>query len=263
MILFIVLFVGITIYGEDLELLIGAEQAEILLNGDSINELQTKNPNSSLVPNISGVQELVQSVQSSFDPNIMVESLYLYKKPAEANPNAWTADERTALFNHSLALSSLAGVEYYSTSRKKMRTFYEISEIIDNPESKIPQQDPQFSVLPEDLMLYARQEDLTFGDNIYQYVFHIEENYLVFVQENLTDIRAGIIPVAGKNQLRSVVAVIDSGEYFLIYLVSMADTILLPGLSKRMGESFSTRAEAVLHWFTGQADKAFASVSVK
>jgi hypothetical protein len=260
MILFVVLCTAIVLYADDLETLVGKERAETLLSGGNISEMQSSNPRPILVPNKFGVQNLIQSVQNSFDPNIIVESLYLYKKPAEANQSAWTENERTAIYNHSLALSSLEGIQYYSTSRKRMRTFYEVSTIIDNPERKNPQLDPVYQIPPNELMLYARQKDLTFGDNIYQYIYHTEDDYLFFVQENLTAMSAGIIRVAGKNKLRSAVAVIDVDEYFLIYVASMADTVMFPGISQRVGQSFSTRAEAILNWFTVQADKAFLSI---
>jgi hypothetical protein len=262
-ILVIAFYSAINLFGADLENFVETERAAILLEKGSINELQTKKPSPLLVPNLVDVQNLIQSVQASFDPNVMVESLFLYKKPSNANQNGWTKNERTAIFNYSLALSSLTGLEYYSSSRKKMRTFYENSEIIDNPEMKNPQQDPVFANPPKELILYARQKDLTFGDNVYQYTYYTEDDYLIFVQENLTTMNAGIIPAIGKNKLRSTVAIIDAGEYFLIYVISMADTVVLPGISGRMGRSFSTRAEAVLNWFSGQADKAFQTVSEK
>jgi hypothetical protein len=113
---------------------------------------------------------------------------------------------------------------------------------------------------PADLTLYARQKDLTFGDNIYRYDYTVMSGAFLFVQENLTTMSAGIIPAIGKNKLRSVVAVVDAGEYLLVYAVSMARAAALPGLKDRVGSSFSSRAEAVLSWFAAQADKAFAKL---
>lgn len=260
----IVLFAALcsvfALHAENLETLVSAEKARTLLSGESIGEIQFSNPTPILVPNKIAVQNLIQSIQNSFNPNTIVESLYLYKKPAGANLRAWTDEERTALYNHSLALSSLTGIQYYSSSRKTMRTFYENSVIIDDPKSKNPQKDPVYAVPPKELILNARQKDLTFGDNVYQYTYHAEDDYLVFVQENLTAMKAGIIPVVGKNKLRSAVAVIDAGEYLLIYVASMAETMMFPGIKERVGNSFSTRAEAILSWFSDQADQAFASV---
>jgi hypothetical protein len=259
--LFITFCSAFVLYGEELEMLVGAERAALLLAGDFVSEIQFNNPTPLLVPAVAGVQDSIQSVQNSFRPNTMAESLYLYKKPADANQVAWTEDELTAIYNNSLALSSLAGIQYYSSSRKTMRTFYETSVVIDNLENKNPRRDPVYQIPPKDLTLYARQKDLTFGDNVYQYTYHKEDDYLVFIQENLSSMNIGIIPVVGKNRLRSVITIIDAGENLLVYVVSMAETIMFPGISERVGNSFSTRAEAILTWFTGQADKAFQSAS--
>ncbi|MDR2900946.1 MAG: hypothetical protein LBV20_05460 [Treponema sp.] len=256
-ILLMLMYSMIALYGENVATLVGTEKAAILINGSSISEIQSNTSVPHLIPNVLGIKTLIQSVLHSFKPNIMVEGLYLYKKPVGANPGEWTDEERAAVFNRSVAISSLAGIQYYSNSSKSIKTFYEDSIIIDNPESKNPLQDPTFQIPPEDLLLYARQKDLTFGDNIYQYEYHAENDYFVFTQENLTAMNAGIIRVLGKNKLRSVVAVIDADAYLLIYAISMADTIMIPGMSQRIGQSFVSRAEAVLHWFTGQADKAF------
>jgi hypothetical protein len=137
-----------------------------------------------------------------------------------------------------------------------MRTFYETSTVIDGPDTKRVLADPVYPE-PRPLTLYARQKDLTFGENIYRYDYYAESGAFLFVQQNLTAMNAGIIPAVGKNKLRSVVAVIDSGSHLLIYAVSMAKAPALPGLKERIGSSFSNRTEAVVGWFAGQADRVF------
>jgi hypothetical protein len=138
-----------------------------------------------------------------------------------------------------------------------MRTFYEISQIIDGPSSKNPLPDPAFLRPPRELSLYARQKDLTFGDNIYQYDFYYTQGTIIFIQQNLTSLTAGIIPAVGKNNLRSVVAIIDAEDSILVYAASMAKAVLIPGMNERLGTSFANRAEAILRWFSDQADKVF------
>jgi hypothetical protein len=93
---------------------------------------------------------------------------------------------------------------------------------------------------------------------VYQYRYLAGEDHLIFIQENLTAMNAGIIPAVGKNKLRSVVAVIDAGDSLLIYAASLAKASALPGLGERIGNSFTNRALAILGWFNAQADKAFA-----
>jgi hypothetical protein len=165
--------------------------------------------------------------------------------------------EKTALYNNILALSSLAGLQYYSVSRKAMRTFYEISQVVDGPATRKPVQDPSYTTPPPSLTIYARQKDLTFGDNMYQYDYFMYDDTFALIQQNLTTLSAGIIPAIGKNNLRSAVAVIDAGEYLLIYAASFAKTVSVPGMKERIGQSFSNRADAILGWFTKQANNAF------
>jgi hypothetical protein len=68
---------------------------------------------------------------------------------------------------------------------------------------------------------------------------------------------AGIIPAVGKNKLRSLVAVIDAGDSLLVYAASMARAVTIPGMGERIGSSFTNRAEAILKWFAGRADRVF------
>jgi hypothetical protein len=239
------------------EELLGGGRAAALKAGEKVSEVQLKDPRPRLAPNQDTLLGLLETLREELDPSLMAETLKLYKKPEGAAKPGWSAGERLKLYNGALALSTLAGIQYYSASRKTMRTFYESSRVIDGPETKNPVEDPVYDAPPAELSLYARQRDLTFGDNIYQYTYHAFPEFLVFVQQNLSAMNAGIIPAVGKNKLRSLVAVIDAGDYLLIYAVSMAKAVSLPGLGERIGNSFTNRAEAILEWFRGQAEKAF------
>ena len=185
---------------------------------------------------------------------MLVESLYLYKKPASFHTDAgsWGAAQKTAVFNQTVALSTLTGVKYHSSSRNEARIFYDYSSVIDNPTSKKPIPDPTYTRLPSALTLHARQRDLTFGDNIYRYDYLITSDAVIFSQENVTGLNIGIIPVVGKGKLRTVMAVIDCGDSILIYAASMVNAFSVPGLKDRISNSFSSRAEAILKWFTGR-----------
>jgi hypothetical protein len=138
-----------------------------------------------------------------------------------------------------------------------MRTFYENSGVIASPASKTFIPDPVYPVPPGKLTIYARQKDLTFGDNTYQYDYYSFPDAMVFIQQNLSSLTYGIIPAVGKNRLRSAVAIIDAGDYLLVYAASMAKAASVPGMKERIGNSFSNRAGAILNWFASRADKAF------
>ena len=244
-----------------LEELIEPVYAAQLLSGNSVTETQLKNPVLKLLPRHNELRQFVNGAMAALGPGVAVETLYLYKKPVYSPglSGSWSDTQRINLFNQALAMSTLTGIQYYSASRKAMRTFYESSKVIDGPETKNQLPDPVFAQPPESLTLYVRQKDLTFGDNIYRYDFKIVRDAFFFTQENMTALNYGIIPAVGKNKLRSVMAVIDCGDSLLIYAVSMAKTASVPGMGDRIGNSFGNRAEAVLKWFTGRADNVFFS----
>lgn len=179
----------------------------------------------------------------------MVEALYLFNKsgfPAERND--------AYILNKLLAISTLTGIQYYSESRKSMRTLFEYSAVIDGPETKRPLADPVYIVPPAEVTIFTRQKDLTFGDNIYRYDYISSENGIFFLQENITAMYYSFVPAVKKGNLKTIMAVFDCGSSLLIYSVSMVKAVTLPGMGERIGNSFSNRAEAVLKWFTGRVE---------
>jgi len=242
-------------FSASLDELVGVEQAAVLsAAAEPLTYVQQKTPQPRLLPRHGELERFVAENQSRLEPNLFVETLSVYRKPHAAE---WSEVEQTSLLNQLTALSTLAGIQYYSESRKTMRTFYETSQVINSPLDKNPQPDPVFSALPDSLVLYARQKDLTFGDNIYSFSYYTGGDFIFFVQENLTSMNAGIIPAVGKNKFRSLIAVIDSGDSLLIYAAAMAKTVSLPGMGDRIGHSFTNRAKAILKWFGGRADGVF------
>ena len=238
----------------------GAEQAARILSATApLTEVQLKNPEPALIPDHSSIKGLINDIRNSLKPSVMVETLFLYHKGQSAvQTNKWSETQRANLYNQTLGLSTLTGIQYFSASRNAMRTFYETSYVIDGPDTKKPLPDPVYSLIPPSLTLYARQKDLTFGDNIYRYIYYSYPDALVFTQENMTAMYAGLVPALGKNKLRSIMAVYDADDYLLIYAVSMAKAAALPGMNERIGNSFSNRAQAILKWFTDRAGKALA-----
>jgi hypothetical protein len=241
-------------FSNSLEELVGTEQAAVLRGGSSINKVAQKASKPELLPNNPTIRKWTDEVVRVLEPSILTESLNIYQKN---NAARWTEEEKLALLNETLDLESLAGLEYYSESRKAMRIFYETSQVINDPSTKSARKPPRYKTLPTTVTLYARQKDLTFGDNVYQYDYYVYENALIFIQQNLTALSVSIVPAVGKNNLRSVVAVLNTEDCLLVYAASFAKTVSIPGMKERIGKSFSSRANAVLGWFVQQADKAF------
>lgn len=254
----LVLFESGVVFADSLEDLVDAERAAALRTQGIITEVQPKNPAPALLPRQDELRRFVSEQYSSLDPSVCVETLFRYEKPPQPADgraaDTWTQTERAGLFNQIVALSTLTGIQYYSESRGAMRTLYEYSTVVDSKNTKKTIPDPVYAAPPQGLTLYARQKDLTFGENIYRYEYHTTPDALFFSQENITTLSVGIIPAVGKNKLRSVFAIIDCGDSLLIYITSMAKTASLPGIGERVGYSFTSRAEAILKWFTERAN---------
>ena len=248
--------VAANVHSASLEELIEPAFTAALRSGEEkIAQVQQRNPAPVLLPRHNELRSYVTGAMSALEPNILVETLYLYKKGEGAN--GWSEAERTGLYNQLLALSTLTGIQYYSASRNAMRTFYESSQAIDGPDTKRAVGDPVYPQPPPALTLYARQKDLTFGENIYSFDYRITADCIFFAQENLTALSYGIIRAVGRNNLRTILAVVDAGDSLLVYAASMARASSVFGMGDRIGASFGNRAEAVFKWFSARADRVF------
>ncbi|MCL2441195.1 MAG: hypothetical protein FWD14_05605 [Treponema sp.] len=238
-----------------LETLVSADTAARLRASDElILETQLRNPSLRLLPQNAELRQFVNTASQSLNPGMMVEALYLYRKPAGFHTSAsnWDEGQKLRIFNQLTAISTLAGIQYYSSSRGVMRTFYESSGVIDSATNRNPLPDPVFTQIPLMLSLHARQKDLTFGDNIYNYNYVNTRDALFFSQENVTALSYGIIPAIGRGNLRSIISIFDCGDSILVYAVSMARASTLPGMGDRISNSFGNRADAVLKWLSGR-----------
>jgi hypothetical protein len=239
-----------------LQTLLGNETAAKLLSEGEIT-LSGNDAGPALAPRYGPLSTLLAQTMETVRPNVITESLYLYAKPVSWTGEAWTEEERAAIYNETLALSTLAGLEYYSRRRGRMHVLYESSRIVDEADTKQPLSDPAYQSPPAQLSLYARQKDTTFGDNVY--LFTYEANALAFIikQENVSTITLAFVPVVGKRNLCSVIALLDAGPHLLLYAVSLARVVLLPGIKDQMYVSIGNRTAAFLAWFSGRADIAY------
>jgi hypothetical protein len=244
------------VFSLPLEELVPSHAAKLRQGTEPVIETQLRNPALRLLPADDNLRQAVSSIMSSLGPSVLVETLYLYNKPESARTNANTRNnaQRTGIYNQLLAISTLEGIQYYSASRSAMRTFFEISYVIDAPGTKNRQIDPVHQTPPASLSVYARQKDLTFGDNVYIYHYTVTDSCIYFVQEKVTALSYGIVPVVGRNNLRTVLAVFDCGDSLLIYVCFMAKAASVPGMGDRIGNSFSNRAEAIKNWFANRAN---------
>jgi hypothetical protein len=182
-------------------------------------------------------------------PDVVVEALFLWKKP-KSGP---LEGEKLAAYNILRSVGSLTGIEYYSASRKAMRLFYEASSLVSGPDGKTAVADSMLSAVPAAETLFARQKDLSFGDNIYRYEFASGADYVRSLSVNLTTMRYGIIPVAQAEGLRVRSLAIFADDAILFYAVSSAKATVVPGVRGKLEASFGNRAQAIYSWFAAKA----------
>jgi len=182
-------------------------------------------------------------------PDVVVEAIFLWKHPVVADRDK----EIVTIYNTLRSIGSLQGIEYWSASRKTMRLFYEYSSLVTGPEDQTPVKDTWLQTLPLlDETLYARQKDLSFGDNRYRIILAHGKDYVTQSSVNLTGMSYGIIPVAGAGAVHVRLLVIPSDDGVIFYAVSTAKATVIPGIRGKLEASFGNRAAAVYAWFTRQ-----------
>jgi len=185
-------------------------------------------------------------------PDVIVEALFLWKKPRAVEPEAGAL----AVYNVLRAVGSMQGLEYWSASRGRMRLLYEYSSLVAGPDDRTPVRDTRLPALPVNAeTLFARQRDLSFGDNVYKISLSTGPGYTAQHSTNLTGMRYGIVPVASPGVVNVRLLVIDVDEGLIFYTVSSAKAAVLPGVRAKLESSFGNRAEAVYAWFSRELAK--------
>ncbi len=224
------------------EFLTGEQIEELLEKKHLIRSLyKQKDMQPVMVPPFAVPQRLAQQWTKD-SPVFLIETLYLYEKKADTKKNVEKISRTLR------AVSDLTGLQYYSSSRKKMRTLYESSYVIDSPAAKNRQPDPLDNT-EKDFSVYALQKDLTFGKHIYRYRFLFDEDSSGFISTNTDTLKYSVFKAVKPEDLQVSIAVTDMGGYLLIHGLTRADFTSLSILKKRVQNSFKTRGEAVLQWF--------------
>jgi hypothetical protein len=193
----------------------------------------------------------IRSALASEKPNLIVEALYLYHRPRPADPQA----ELRSLYGTLLSISSLEGIQYWSASRQKMRTFYAESYRIDGPKSKRRLPDlaaPAAGPLPSAATCYAFQRDLTFGPNVYRYDYAVSPEAILLESTNMTSMTYLALPLMAPGGLKVRLLVIQTDEALLFYVASGANAPSLGIIRDKVEESITNRAVALCKWFEGK-----------
>lgn len=224
-----------------------------LLVQNSLQKTAYKNKEQtvSLAPNSLLTKEAIE-FWSGEDAPFFFEKVFLYKKLKNNQEFIVNNIENISILLRSI--SKLQGLEYYSTSRKKMRILYEESYVVDNEKSQKKIVDP-ITGNADRLSLIAIQKDLTFGKNVYNYLYRQDKNTVAFYSKNTSTINYSFLKVIDPGKLHVSLVVHDLGDYLLIYGLTRATFIAIPGLEEKLTASFSTRIDALYNWFIQEYEK--------
>jgi hypothetical protein len=161
---------------------------------------------------------------------------------------------RLQIYNILRSMSTMKGIQYYSASRERMRTLFAESYVVDGPaaENRLP--DPVVQEIPAYSRLYAYQEDLTFGENIYSTEFHYSGDYFLLDTTNLTTMHYYFFPMVRPENSITLILLIPAGEQLLFYGATGAHTLRLLGLARSREDSFYNRLKAIYGWFSERMD---------
>lgn len=170
--------------------------------------------------------------------------------PHEVDPKSEEFLRR--IYNILRSVSTLKGIEYYSASREKMRTLFARSYVIPSPEEEERLEDPLLSVsqeIPSKNTIYAFQEDLTFGENVYSLTYRFGKNDIALTMTNFKELRYGIFKMVEPKNMKTHLLIHPLEDYLLFYGACTVETLRFLGLERSKKESFYNRIQALYGWF--------------
>ena len=222
------------------------------LKGELRNSLSEASP-ARLVPEVTLRREIEEQIKE-LELSVGTEVLTVYRNEAiDFDAEA----SRLKIYNILRSISTMEGIEYYSASRKRMRTLFAQSYVIDGPEKQERVPDPLVREIPAYSRLYIFQEVLTFGENVYRSEYRYSEQYFFLTNRNITTMRYFLLPMVKPRQSITFILLIPDGEQILFYGASGAKTMRLLGLERSREDSFYNRLKAIYGWFSDRMAAAF------
>lgn len=223
------------------------------IDADSVQKLRAGSPVSSsvspdgalrLVPSVT-TQDSIAADVKALNPTVGVEMLRLIPDLADQmdSPEGWLK-----IYNALHAVSSMRGITYYSVSRGRREVLFSKSYAISSAASRARIEDPVFTEIPQDDVLYTWQEDNSFGGIPYQESFQYRNDHLVAKIENLSTISFFILPLVTPHNLVSHVVVIPVDKDLLFYGVAGLRTSMPIGDRHSREESLANRLIAMADW---------------
>jgi hypothetical protein len=232
---------------------LSAEQLEQLSNEGELQHSLWKSSPPELIPAVTMKSTIEQRI-AELDLSVGMEVLCIYRREGI---DFETQEAKLKIYNILRSISSMQGIEYYSASRKKMRTLFARSYVIDDPETRDPLPDPLVEEIPAYSLLYVLQEDLTFGENLYRSEYYYTDDYFLLENRNLTTMRYFMLPMVKPGQSATFILLVPEADQVVFYGAIGAHTISLFGLERKKQDSFYNRLKATYGWFTDRIELFF------
>lgn len=224
----------------------GSVASTLIKDGRILRTVYRESPlHTALAPALSPSSEISKSIDPN--DNLLIESLFLYKKKdSNLSGNIEKSVEKTGIILRSL--STLEGIEYFSTSRDAMRVLYENSYAVDSAANRNRIVDP-ISADIDGQQILAVQKDKTFGEYLYKYSYRATPTAVSLTSTNVDPLKISFVTVVGPERMKVSLVVHDLGDYLLVYGCTHVKVPEIPGLEKKLNSSFSTRSIALYDWF--------------
>ena len=211
---------------------------ELRRKGQIQNTFYKESFEPALTPKTPLAQKLRDNFLKRKTPAFVCESLYLVEK----------ADfSRSSVALRSF--SALKNLEYYSHSKKKMRTLYSDCYAVDGKKKPLP--DPvegncdgkTFNVI---------MNDSTFGKHLYEYKFYENEAEVAFESKNMDSFFLAIVKVLGAEKMTVSLSAVDMGDDVLLYVLFGVDFFATKSIEDTLTASFLARINVLYDWFERQ-----------
>jgi len=228
-----------------LQSLLGAENAGRLLARGELRSEFSRDERLSLLPDVPERHRVVEEV-AALEPTVGVEYLLLYAPPTSAGEDPAFVRK---MYNTLRAFSTLAGIEYFSTSRGKRHTYFREAYVIDSPEDRNRMDDPRFIEIPEHSQAYGYLDESSVGRYIARVDYTHDHTGITMSITNVTSIRYLLVPVVSPGEIRTFIALLPAGDAILFYGLAGVKTTNLFNPAEKRTASFYNRLEALYDWF--------------
>jgi hypothetical protein len=235
---------------ESLEALLGYNMYSRLESGQSLRHSFKAAESLELFPSLP-IKERVLPQISRMKPTVGVEYLLIYRPGGFVGGSRKDrpAREHLKIYNILRSVSTLRGIEYYSASRKRMRTFFYDAYVIDSPKRRRRLDDPLVEEIPTNASFFTFLRDSSLGDYVAEVKYHYHFDYFAMHIQNWSTLWQFIFPIVQPRDLNMLVIIVPDGDALLFYGLAYVNVTNIFGLAEGRTASFYNRLKALFHWF--------------